>query len=88
MTTGIAEEYKVYVAGTYLRKSANSLYLQLVFLMPTGLTELYKIFEPPNIKMLIYNQNQDLKQSSCPTLDEFIEKFRSLATQSDLSEET
>jgi ATPase subunit of ABC transporter with duplicated ATPase domains len=77
MTTGIAEEYLAYVAGTYLRKSANSLFLQLVFLMPTGLTELYKIFEPPYIKMLIYNQIQDLKQSSCPTLDEFIEKFRS-----------
>jgi len=94
MTIRVAEEFKAYVAGTYLRESACSLFHSLVQLMPTELTwdelkkELFKVFEPPNIKMLIYNQIQDLKQSSCPTLNEFIEKFRSLATQSDLSEET
>ena len=78
----------------YLRESAARIFSDLATarldLSWTDLKEeLYKTYEPKNMKSLIFNRLNDLKQLQCESLEIFAEKFKSLATQlDDMSENT
>jgi hypothetical protein len=90
----IEEQYQAYEAGCFLRENANAVFLGLVLIKGDNLTwkelkeALLKAFEPANIKSLVLIQLMDCKQNECPTLSEYIEKFRGLAILSDLSEQS
>ena len=90
----IGEEFQAYEAGGFLRENANAVFLGLVQVKGDELSwkelkeALLKAFEPINIKSLVHNQLMDCKQCECPTLSDYIEKFRGLAILVDLTEQS